>query len=478
VRGAAFAAPASSSASLAPLGPSLDPASTMSPTHALSSIATVGAVALALLLPSLLAAQDVRIPAGHADQRVDRFAAVVGDSVVFMTDIEEELLRLRARGVQLPTDPAELAELRRELLEGLINEQLLLQAAARDTLISVPDDRIEAALRQAWDEEIRRWGTETALREELERSQGLSVAQYRAQIRDRLRRDFIIQSFMQLQMREARPVAIDEADIVAYYEAQRAQLAPRPATIIFRQVFVQPEPSPEAMDEARAEIEGILQRLHAGESFEELARQFSNDEASRTRGGDLGWWRRGDGLVREFEDAAFQLREGAVAGPVSTLFGAHLIQVERIRGAERRIRHILIGVEPTEADLERSRSRAEEIRDQIREGASIRTFTEQQRNQDLPDSLEVPRAQLQEIPEAFAQQLLSAGEGDLVGPVPFQLGGGRPAWAIFRVVRIRDEGAFSLDDLRPQIRERLQVERMQERMIRDLRARTYIDIRN
>ncbi len=441
------------------------------------SLAGAPAAALALLLPTLLAAQEVRIPAGQADQRVDRFAAVVGDSVVFVTDIEEELLRLQARGAQIPTDAAERDALRREILEGLINEQLLLQAAARDTTIVVSDDRIDAALRQAWDEEIRRWGTETALREELERSQGISVAQYRAQIRDRLRRDFLIQSYMQSQLRGARPVAVDEADIAAYYEEQRTQLAARPAEVAFQQVYVQPEPSAEALDRARAEIERILERIAAGEDFEELARQLSEDEGTRTRGGDLGWWRRGDGLVREFEDAAFQLREGAIAGPVTTTYGAHVIQVDRIRGAERRIRHILIGAEVTDADVEAARVRAEGIRDRIRAGEPVRGFTEEQRAQGTGDSIAVPRAQLQQIPDAFAAELLAASEGDVIGPFPFQMGSGREGWAIFRVTRVRDDGEFTLDDLRSQIRERLRMERMQERLIRELRSRTYVDIR-
>ncbi|TVP43185.1 MAG: hypothetical protein EA350_14130 [Gemmatimonadales bacterium] len=428
-------------------------------------------------VPGAAAAQELRLPSGTTDQRVDRIAAVVGDSVIFMTDIEEELIRIEAQGGDIPTDPEVRTQLQRELLEGLVNQQLLLQAAARDTMIVVPDDRVETALRGAWEDEIRRWGSETALREELDRSQGLSLAQYRSRLREDIRRQILIQTFIQSQRRQARPIAVSDAEVDAFFESQRAALSRRPATMTFHQVFVQPSPGDSAMAAARAEIERILGLLRDGDDFESLARQYSADEGSRAQGGDLGWYRRGDNLVREFEDAAFGAREGMVVGPVMTQFGAHLIRVERVRGAERRIRHILIGADVTSEDLDRARARAEEIRDRMREGAPVSEFAEEKRNLPLADSLEVPTSELQSLPPALSSQLLTASEGDVVGPLEFPLGPEQPAWAVFRVVRIRDEGEYTIDDLRGQIRQRLQQERTEARMLQDLRSRTYVDIR-
>lgn len=424
-----------------------------------------------------LQGQEIRLPAGHEDQRVDRIAAVVGDSIIFLTDLEEQLLRLEAAGQPIPSNPSEREALRRELLEGLVNEQLLLQAAARDTMIVVSDDRVESTLRAAWEDEIRRWGTEAALREELNRSQGLSVTQYRAQLRDRIRRDLTIQSYIQSHRRQARPVAITDQEIRAFYEAQQAVITRRPASIAFRQIFVTPRPGGESMAAARAEIERILALLTEGGDFAALARQYTQDEGTRQAGGDLGWFRRGDGLVREFEDAAFRVREGAVVGPIETIFGAHLIRVDRVRGAERRIRHILITAEVTEEDMARAEARAQEARERLTAGGSVAEFIEEQRAQQVREMAEIPREQLNELPPAFADALRGASEGDILGPIRFDVGPGQSAWAVFEITRIRDEGAFTLEDLEGQIRERLQAEKLEERMIRDLRARTWVDIR-
>jgi peptidyl-prolyl cis-trans isomerase SurA len=437
----------------------------------------------ALLLPLFLlplsseGQQGARPPIPDAE-RVDRVAAVVGDSVVLYSQVLEGVLRVQARGGTVPgvSDRDARQAFEREILEGLINEQLLLQAAGRDTTFVVQDERVDGALRMAWDDQIRRFGSETALRDALS-LEGLSVQQYRNQLRDEIRRDLIVQTFIQSRQADARNIVVEEGEVVAFFEAQREILTNRPATITYEQAFVQPEPGDSAMAAARAEAERILGLLREGGDFAALARQFSQDPGSRPLGGDLGWYRRGSDLVREFEDAAFMAREGQIVGPIETIFGAHIIRVDRVRGAERRIQHILIGAGIEEADGIRAREEANEIRRALEAGASIRTFTERQQAQGVRTSMEVPVDQLDRLPPALGAGLRTATAGQLIGPVEFPLENGQSTWGVFRVVERRDAGAYTLDDLRTEIRERLRQEKFEERLIADLRARTYVLIR-
>ncbi len=92
-----------------------------------------------------------------------------------------------------------------------------------------------------------------------------------------------------------------------------------------------PEPSDSAKALARAKAEAILDSIRGGADFEEMAKRYSQDPGSAENGGDLGWFRRGQ-MVREFEDAAFALPDGAVSDVVETEFGYHIIKVERSRG--------------------------------------------------------------------------------------------------------------------------------------------------
>lgn len=406
---------------------------------------------------------------------VDRLVAVVGDSVIVATQIQEEIQRIALGGAPVPPpDDPEYDELFRSVLDAYVDRLVVLQAAARDSLISVDEDAIEERVNTRIDQLAQDFGGQAALQEALA-TEALTLVEYREILRSEARTENIQQLYMQLYMRDATPIDVSEDDLRERFQEASGQLDQRPRLLSFRQVVVVPEPSEEAVQAARAEAESLLERVRAGEDFAELAREFSDDPGSAQLGGDLGWFRRGR-MVREFEDAAYQLLPGEVSGVVETDFGFHIIKMERARLAEIQARHILIVPEKTPEDVARAREFAKELYDRAQAGESMADLAEEHSDPAAPDSLTFAFEQLNELPAAYGV-LRSASSGQYVGPLEYQLPTGESRIALVYVLEVREAGAYTFEDVKAQLTAMIQQERQREQMIAALRSRTYIQIR-
>ena len=101
-------------------------------------------------------------------QAVDRVAAIVGDSVISLSRVEEELNVYRQRGGEIPTDSAQRMTLMRQLLSGIVDQQLLLQAALRDTSIVVSEQEVQVAVERAVRKVRSQFASELEFRRELD----------------------------------------------------------------------------------------------------------------------------------------------------------------------------------------------------------------------------------------------------------------------------------------------------------------------
>jgi parvulin-like peptidyl-prolyl isomerase len=140
-------------------------------------------------------------------------------------------------------------------------------------------------------------------------------------IRQQLEQEMILQ--LMDSVIQVDTMMSDEDLRVAYeQEAPDAQIAARHILLSFPQQAAQAQ-----RDSVRTVLEGIRRRAVAGEPFDALARQYSEDPGSAAMGGDLGTFGRGE-MVKPFEDAAFALQPGEISDVVETPYGLHLIKVE------------------------------------------------------------------------------------------------------------------------------------------------------
>ena len=130
-------------------------------------------------------------------------------------------------------------------------------------------------------------------------------------------------------------IDITEDDLKQYYRAhkEKYQLKPR-AKVRHILIRLSRKPKPSEIKEAEQRIKDILDKLHQGESFDVLAKMYSEDPGSRAMGGDLGWVAK-DKLDPSFAKAVFSAKLNKPVGPVRSAFGLHIIEVEARKEKEQ-----------------------------------------------------------------------------------------------------------------------------------------------
>ena len=280
------------------------------------------------------------MPAAGQSQRAssaaDFIVAVVNSTPITNVELQLRLQRVQQQLSRQGNVPPR-NQLAREVLERLIIERAQLQLAKE--LGVVPDD---AAVDQAVNNVALQ--NQVSL-EELKRrlsADGVDYARFRADVRDEL-------TLVRLREREVDSrVKVSEQDIDQFFRDRQAQAGAEPERIQLAQILVA-VPESATADQVRAlqaKAQRALDRVRAGEPFAGVAAEVS-DAADRTAGGDLGL-RPVDRLPSLFVDAVRDLKDGALAGPLRSGAGFHVLQlVKRSRDAaaltviQTRARHIL-----------------------------------------------------------------------------------------------------------------------------------------
>jgi parvulin-like peptidyl-prolyl isomerase len=219
--------------------------------------------------------------------------------------------------------PDKVEELRKQALDGLIDEELSYQEAVR-LKIEVPPAAIARALARA-----RKAYGDSAAFERARRASGATLPQLRTSIRRALR---IRKAYEQVVASRCR---VNEAGAAEYYRENTARFVlPEQLRISIITISVEPSAPQQEWKRARQKADDLARQIGGGASFEALAREHSGD-ASKLKGGDLGFVHRGQ-LVEEFERALSGIRPGQVTHVIQTIYGFHLLRLVEVRPAAQK----------------------------------------------------------------------------------------------------------------------------------------------
>ncbi|MCL4865712.1 MAG: peptidylprolyl isomerase [Gemmatimonadales bacterium] len=406
---------------------------------------------------------------------VDRVAAVVGTRAIMASQVEEALYQRYPQG--LPTDSTQLRALAREVLESLIDDELMVIEAERDTTIRVTPEDVQSAVDETFRATRARFPTEAAFRAEIQIAGFATPEEYRAWLAQDQRRALLIQSLEANRSQDGliKQVTPTEAEMRALFEREKGNLQPRPPLFSFRQVLVAPKPTPAAKAITMALADSIVRELRAGADFATAARRFSQDPGSAQQGGELDWFRRGE-MVTEFERVAFAFRPGYISDPVESPFGIHIIQVQRTQPAEVKARHILLWPTISPAQADSARALAERIMVALRNGASLDSIQRIHHDGTAPGvSNQIPETN---IPAPYKTAMSSVEAGQLAPLITLPAEDStRTKYAIVQVTAKTPGGEPRYEDVEGDLRRTLARRIGIRRYIDKLREATHIEVR-
>jgi peptidyl-prolyl cis-trans isomerase SurA len=293
-----------------------------------------------------------------ARKKVDGVAAVVGDFVVLDSDIDKEYIQLQARGVSIGNIT------RCELFGKLLEDKLYAHHAIQDS-ITVNELEIRSNIEQQISAFLeQKGGSMTDLLEFYNKDSEQSLREEMFEINKNAK----LASDMQRKI--IVDVEVTPEEVREYFNSIPKDSLPEFGTELkVAQIVVIPEISEESkqavidrLKEFKADV------IENGASFTTKAVFYSDDKAARSKGGMYTLNRKRPQMVKEFRDVAFSLQEGEISEPFESDFGYHIILLEKIRGQEYDVRHILLRPEITEESIIAAKEEITKVRDRILSG--------------------------------------------------------------------------------------------------------------
>ena len=264
-------------------------------------------------------------PSPNAGKKIEleRVVAVVNDAIILQSELEARLQPVMQEAQQIPDEnerKRRIAKLTGQVLDDMVNEELIVQAAEASK-IEVDSSEVQAAL-----DEIKQQNSldDAGLQQALVQ-QGYSLQNYKADLRRQLLRFRAINTIV------APKVNITEEDIHARYDQMQRRSEQVSAVRISDILIKLPDhPTEQQVADAKTKATKALDRVKGGEDFAVVAKEVSDDDSTKSTGGELGWFERGS-VNPDWEGIVFAMDKGEVRGPVNGPQGLYVLKVTDVK---------------------------------------------------------------------------------------------------------------------------------------------------
>lgn len=362
---------------------------------------------LFICLPMLALAQEAPI-------NIDRIVAKVDNYIILRSEVEQ----LYLRGVQQQQPISKC-----QALESMVVNKLLVAKAEIDS-VYVEDKQVDDQLTARMQQMIQLYGNEKNIVEQLGKSIETLKSEVRSQVKEKMTAE-------RMQGKITENIKITPNEVKKFFNRIPKDSIPEIPTEVELAHIVRLAKVTKAQKEELSErLLDYKRRILAGEKFEDLAKEYSEDPGSRQYGGDLSWSKRG-AMVPQFEAAAMRLKPNEISDVVESDYGLHLIQTLELRGQEFHARHILLRpdynrLDVTDATKFLDSIRTEIVKDSIKFEKAAKEFSDDKQTQDGGGVLMDPQTGSTKLPldESMEPTLYfmidSMKVGTITAPMPYR----------------------------------------------------------
>ena len=285
---------------------------------------------------------------------IDGIVAVIGKSIIMRSDLEKHFIDYKAQFKTIE-DPDEVYC---SILENLVFNKLMVNQAELDS-IEVSDEEVDYRLNTRIQYFLQQTGGDVKF---IENYFHKSMAEIKKEMREMMYEQALIE---QVQSNITSSITVTPSEVNQF----AAKIGPDSMPMVetsyqFGEIVKIPPVSDEEIAEVKERLNSYRERVLRGEKFGALARLYSDDPGSASKGGDLGFVERGT-LYPEFEAVAFNLKSGEISQVVKTQAGYHIIQMIERRGESIRVAHILIQPKPSTDEQVRAITYLDSVRNII-----------------------------------------------------------------------------------------------------------------
>lgn len=289
-------------------------------------------------------------------QVIDRIIAVVGKNMILESEVETQYLQYRMQGMI----EGSASSVKCQILENMLLNNLLLNQAERDSL-EVTDSEVE----QSMDQRLRYFISQFGSQEKLEEFYQKSIIEIKEEFRELVKNQIMVDK---VQQQITENVFVTPSEVKEYYRIMPRDSIPLiNAEVEMAQIVRTPPISMEQKVVIKEKLRDLRRRIMNGENFATLAILYSEDPGSAAKGGEIGFYGRGE-LYPEYEAVAFKLEEGDISEIIESKAGFHIVQLIERKGDYVNTRHILLMTKASPLDLEAARLELDSVYNLIQNG--------------------------------------------------------------------------------------------------------------